>query len=337
MIKMTLGVVAYQPYIPKFRITSKEIRSVWGLSASGILEKSVPYRDEDSISMAIAATIDLFKNIKMDLGQIQALYFASISSPYIDKPVSTQLVSMLDLNHNVFTTDIGGSSQAGIMALENCRHSLKNGTRGLIIISDCLKTEPHSILERSLGSGAVSLIIGEDNTLADITGSYTYSQEISDRWKGVNNEYKVGDERFAREFGYIPVIKSAISGLMDRYDKNLEDFDHFVLQQPDGKTPKYIAKEMKFDSSKLQRGNVAKFFGDLGSASVFLGLAKVLDEAEPGEEILIAAYSCGGCHTMSFKVNSNVNDFRCNPTVQELIDNKEYINYVDYLKLLKFI
>ncbi|MHA1268343.1 MAG: hydroxymethylglutaryl-CoA synthase [Candidatus Helarchaeota archaeon] len=329
------GIIGYQAYVPRYRLPVSEIRKVWGLSTSGISYKAVPYRDEDSISMGIASTLRLFMNLNIDINKITNLYFASTSSPYIDKPVSTLLVSMLGLREDVFTTDLGGSAQVGVMALMNCKNSIMNGRGlGLLIVSDSLKSKPGTILERSFGSGAVSIVIGNENTIADITGNYTYSIEISDKWKGINDEYKVGDERFTRDYGFIPAISKSIEGLLAKTDKDINEFTHVIIQQPNGKAPSFIGKSLKFDKNKLIEGNIVKHFGDLGSVSVFMGLAKVLDNAKEGDEILIAAYSSGGCHTMSFKVNSNIKNYKSSPTVQDYIDNKIEISYIKYLQLL---
>ncbi len=337
MIKL-IGIVGYQAYIPKYRLSMKELRSVWQQAAPGIDEKSVPYRDEDSITMGVVAVENLLVNMQIETDKIDAIYFASISSPYIDKPVSTLLVSMLGLKENVFTTDIGGSAQSGAMALINCQRFLGDSDKfGLIIISDCLKSKPGSIMERHFGSGAVALLVGNNNPIADITGSYAYSIEISDRWKGIDQEYKTGDDRFIKQFGYIPAVSNAISGLLEKLGKDINDYTHIIVQQPDGKTPGYIAKSLKFDKSKMNEGNIAKYFGDLGSVSVFMGLAKVLDTAEEGDEILIAAYSSGGCHAIGFKVNSNIENYKSNPPVQYYINNKININYIKYLQYLELI
>jgi len=333
-----IGIIAYQGYVPRYRISSKEIKSIWGLSAPGVIEKSVPYRDEDTISMGVASTLDLFMNTEINLEDIEALYFASVSSPYIDKPVSTLLISMFGLRNDIFTTDIGGSAQSGVMALINCYKYLQNSNKmGLIIIADNLVAKPNSVLERSFGCGAVSLLVGNNNPIAEITGYATYSSEISDKWKGVNGDYKAADERFTREFGYIPVIKEAITLLIDKVGININEFDHIIIQQPNGKAPEYIAKALKFEKKKLQTGLIANVFGDLGSVSVFMGLAKVLDNAKTNEKILIAAYSSGGCHAVSLEVTPNISNYKSNPSVQYLIENKINIDYVKYLKLLNLI
>jgi hydroxymethylglutaryl-CoA synthase len=335
MIKM-VGIIAYQGYVPKYRITSKEIHKVWGLSAS-IIEKSVPYNDEDTISLGVAASLDLFSNLELDVRLIDAIYFASVSSPYIDKPVSTTLVSVFGLRNDVLTTDFGGSAQAGLMALMNMNNLLKEANLGLLVVSDCLKSEPRSILERSFGSGSVALLLGNKNTIADLTGHSSYSIEISDRWKGVDSNYKVGDERFTREYGYIPAISKAITGLLEKKDKEINEYDHVIIQQLDGKIANYISKELKFDRKKLEKGTIVNNFGDLGSVTVFMGLAKVLDTAEENEEILLAAYSSGGCHAMTLKTNPNIKNFQANPKTIDLINNKENIDYITYLKYLGYI
>ncbi len=59
---MRVGIVGYGSYVPRRRIKLPEIAKVWGADAESykrgleLHEKSVPARDEDTITMAVEAS-----------------------------------------------------------------------------------------------------------------------------------------------------------------------------------------------------------------------------------------------------------------------------------------
>ena len=58
---MQYGIVGYGAYIPRFRIKVEDIAKVWGDDANaikngiGVFEKSVPDKDEDTITISVEA------------------------------------------------------------------------------------------------------------------------------------------------------------------------------------------------------------------------------------------------------------------------------------------
>ncbi len=76
---------------------------------------------------------------------------------------------------------------------------------------------------------------------------------------------------------------------------------------------------------------MSKSLGDLGAASTPVALAAALDVAKVGDRIMVISYGSGaGSDAISLKV---VGDRKAIPSVQAQIDKKEYINYVQYLKI----
>ena len=74
-----VGIVSYGAYIPYARIDRNMIYQFWGgFPIPG--ERSVACFDEDSLTMAVEASIDCLKGT--DSKTIDGLYFATTTSPY---------------------------------------------------------------------------------------------------------------------------------------------------------------------------------------------------------------------------------------------------------------
>jgi hydroxymethylglutaryl-CoA synthase len=94
---------------------------------------------------------------------------------------------------------------------------------------------------------------------------------------------------------------------------------------------------MGFTEEQIRSGLIADKIGDCGSASSLLSLESILDQAKSGERILLISYGFGaGCDVMGIKTTDLLGGARkrknAYPSLRALIDNKEYINYAQYLR-----
>ena len=153
-----------------------------------------------------------------------------------------------------------------------------------------------------------SLLGGED-TIADVEDVYTYSSYIADRWRNTNTPYlQEYEPRFTRDYGYHRHILKAAKGLLDKLGAHISDFHHVVLQQPDVRMTRASAKALKMEAKQTQVGDLFGVTGDLGAASVFMGLAAVLDKAKPGESILALSYGSGVSDAVALRVNGRIHE-----------------------------
>jgi hydroxymethylglutaryl-CoA synthase len=74
--------------------------------------------------------------------------------------------------------------------------------------------------------------------------------------------------------------------------------------------------------------------GNTYSGATPLGLAAILDIAQPGERIFAVSYGSGaGSDAFSITVNDKIEEKRdLAPKVQDMIQNKEYVDYAVYAK-----
>jgi hydroxymethylglutaryl-CoA synthase len=89
-----------------------------------------------------------------------------------------------------------------------------------------------------------------------------------------------------------------------------------------------------FDIKKVLLGLVVQKIGNTYSASSLLGLAAVLDEAKPGDRILMTAYGSGaGSDSFSIKVTDLIDKKRSfAPSVKYYMNRKSYLSYSIYAK-----
>ncbi|MFA6570342.1 MAG: hydroxymethylglutaryl-CoA synthase, partial [Bacteroidota bacterium] len=92
-----VGIVGYGAYVPAYRIKAGTIAEQWGddivAIERGLLmkEKTVPGRDEDTITISVAAAKNALKRAGIDPQKIGAVYIGSESHPYAVKPSGTIL------------------------------------------------------------------------------------------------------------------------------------------------------------------------------------------------------------------------------------------------------
>ena len=86
------GITSYGAYIPRYRLGQET--AGWGLP----VEKPVCNFDEDSLTMAVAAGMDCIDGL--DRSAVDGLFFATTTSPYIEKQGASIVAAAVDLGRN---------------------------------------------------------------------------------------------------------------------------------------------------------------------------------------------------------------------------------------------
>jgi len=320
-----VGLISYGAYIPRWRMDL-------GLAgARG--ERSITGPDEDSVTMAVAAVMQCLKGV--DRSKVDGLFFASASSPYTEKQMSTLIAKAADLREDIMTADFGSSTKGGTTALRLAADAVKAGSARQIIVvaSDCRMGEPGSEHERNCGAGAGAVLVGADNVAVSIESSMSVANEIFDVWQRKKDTYlNSWESRFDLAFGYTKSMGEAVGGLMKKDGLTAKDIAKAVFYCPDARTTIGMAQGLGFDPMKQVQDGYMGTIGNTGTASPLLLLAATLDEAKADDNILLAGYG-NGSDVIRMKVNKAI-EAKGRVSVKAQIQSK--LNVSDYFTYLKW-
>jgi hydroxymethylglutaryl-CoA synthase len=339
---MSVGIVSYGVYIPRYRIKVEEIAKVWGANADSIIdglmvyEKSVPDMDEDTITIAVEAARNAINRAGINPEKIEAIYTGSESHPYAVKPSSTVVAEAVGATPNLTAADFEFACKAGTAAIQTCMGMVDSDMieLGMAIGSDVSQGAPGDALEYTAAAGGVAYIIGKKNQVAKIESTYSFTTDTPDFWRREGMPYPEHGGRFTGEPGYFKHVASAAQGLMERMGTKPADYDYAVFHQPNGKFPTRVAKMLGFTSEQIKHGLVVPRLGNTYSGSCMMGLAATLDIAKPDDRIFMTSFGSGaGSDAFSFEVTDIIEEIRNGaPSVEKLLTNPVYINYATYAR-----
>lgn len=337
-----IGIVGYGAYIPRFRITVEEIARVWGEDPENIKrgliieEKSVPDKDEDTITISVEAGKNALARAGIDPPRIGALYVGSESHPYAVKPSGTVVGEALALGPQLMVADFEFACKAGTAAIQCCYGLVKAGVveYGLAIGADTSQGRPGDTLEYTASAGGAAFVIG-GKPLATLEGTSSYTTDTSDFWRREGADYPSHGARFTGKPAYFHHTITATNNLMENMSLKPSDFAYAVFHMPNGKFPVKAGKSLGFSMEQMEQGLVVKRIGNTYSGSSLLGLTNVLDVAKAGERILVTSYGSGaGADSFSFLVTDAILERRDKaPKTEEYIARKENVDYGTYVRL----
>lgn len=339
--------MGYGVYIPRYRIKTEEIARVWGNDGESVRkslmvgEKAVPSLDEDTVTIAVEASRNALKRAKIDPEEIGAIYVGSESHPYSVKPTATIVAEAISSTPELTAADYEFACKAGTAGIQTSLALVKSGMVkfGLAVGADTAQGAPGDPLEYTAAGGGAAFIIGGSDPLATLEETYSFTTDTPDFWRREGQPYPRHGGRFTGMPAYFKHVYSAAKGLMDSIDKEPGDFDFAVFHQPNGKFPRVVGKKLGFTQEQIEEGILVDRVGNTYSGSSLLGLAKLLDIAQPGQRILAVSFGSGaGSDAFSIRVEDTVEEKRSlAPKAEELIADRAYIDYATYVKLRRKI
>jgi len=339
---MSVGIVSYGAYIPRYRIRVEEIAKVWGANANSIIdglmvyEKSVPDIDEDTITIAVEAARHAVNRAGIDPEKIGAIYTGSESHPYAVKPSSTVVAEAIGATPDLTVADFEFACKAGTAAIQTCMGMVDAGMieLGMAIGSDVSQGAPGDALEYTAAAGGVAYVIGKKDLVANIESTYSFTTDTPDFWRREGMPYPEHGGRFTGEPGYFKHVTSAAQGLMKKMGTKPSDYNYAIFHQPNGKFPTRAAKMLGFSNDQIKPGLVVTRLGNTYSGSCMMGLAATLDIAKAGDRIFMTSFGSGaGSDAFSFTVTDRIEEIRNGaPSVEKLLADPIYINYATYAR-----
>jgi 3-hydroxy-3-methylglutaryl CoA synthase len=337
-----VGIVSYGGYIPRRRLNRMSVIQEMGWYIPALMmvangERSMCNWDEDSLTMAVASAKDCIAGF--DKTKIDSLFLATTTPSFADRQNAGIISAALNLREDIVTADFTSSLKSSTTALISGLEALKSGERKQVLISasDHRKTRSASFYEMWFGDGSASLLLGSDNVIAEYKGSYSISLDFIDHYRGEFKEFDyTWEERWIRDEGYAKIIPQAINGLLKKYGLSIKDISRVVYPCFISREHKGIAK--KIGASKEQIvDNMHEVTGETGTAHPIVMLVSVLEQAKPGDKIIVASFGQGS-DALLFEVTDAITKLPARMGIKGSLENrKEETSYAKFLKFNELI
>jgi 3-hydroxy-3-methylglutaryl CoA synthase/uncharacterized OB-fold protein len=292
------GIVAYNAYIPFFRLQRLRIGEALG-TLGGKGTRAVASYDEDATSMAVEAARPIAGR-----GGFDQLLFATADPPYLDKTNATAVHAALGLPEEVAAFDFGGAVRSGAGAM---RAGVQMGST-LVILSDVRTGLPGGADERDGGDGAVAFLFGDENVIAERIGGAAATAEFLDRWRIPGEPAsRQWEERFG-EVAYVPLAQAALTDALKK--AGLTEVDHLIVTGVHPRAARRLGATVD---------DLSTVIGNTGTAHRGIVLADVLDRAEPGQTIAVLTLA-DGADCSILRTTDAIASYQRKTTVREQIE-----------------
>ncbi|MDT8272111.1 MAG: 3-oxoacyl-[acyl-carrier-protein] synthase III C-terminal domain-containing protein [Desulfomonilia bacterium] len=333
-----IGITSYGAYIPRLRLSRKIIAQNMAWYAPEILaaskgERSVANWDEDALSMAVAASYDCLTG--RDKKAVDAIYLASTTLPFVDRLNADVLATAVNTREERVTcADFTGSLKSGTTALMAAADALKGGKSSVLVAaSEMRRTKAATTVEMYYGDGAAALHLGTDGVIAELTGTYSLNCDFVDHYRGAGKDIDYRwEERWVRDEGYGKIIPKAIAEFVAAAGVKISEYSKVIYPCYFGATHAGIAKRLGLAPEQVQDPMHA-VCGDTGSAHALLMLIAALEEAKPGDKLLLASFGQGS-DVLSFQVTEQISSLKKPLGVRGSLANR--VEMTNYQKFIKF-
>ena len=331
-----IGICSYGGYVPRYRLNRGLIYQAMGwMNPANIAnargEKAVANFDEDSITMAVSAGIDALKG--NERSKIEGVYFASTTMPYKERLNAGIISAALGMNDHVRAADFSGGIKAGTTALLSALEGVesKRVNNLLVCSSDCRLGKPASPQELIFGDAAAALLVGDEGVIAEFKGSYSTTYDFVDHYRGEFAKFdRQWEDRWIRDLGFDQLVPEAVNGLLDKYKLKISDFAKVVYPCHYGTARKKLNKVLGM-ALEMTQDNLQAEIGETGTPHALVMLIRALEEAKPGDRILVVSFG-SGCDTLYFEATNNVEHKKDRNGISGCLARKaELDNYTKFL------
>jgi len=334
-----VGITAYGAFLPRRRLNRMAVLTSMGWFAPGLMmaaqgERAMCGWDEDTMTLAVAAAKDCLTG--KDKNAVDAAYLASTSLPFKDRQNCGIMAAAANLpEEGLVTADFTSSSKSGTTAVLAAIDAVKGGDKKNILVtaSDARPTKAAWFFNLWYGDGAASLLLGKDNVIAEFKGAHSISCDFVASYRGADAQFDYGwEERWIRDEGYTKIIPQVIKGLLEKTGTSMDDISKIIY-------PCFLSKRIHLGLSKLIGAgpekiadNMHEITGDTGAAHPLAMLVAALEEANPGDKIIMASFGQGS-DALLFEVTDAIKDLpERNGIKGSLARRLEVDNYSKFLK-----
>jgi hydroxymethylglutaryl-CoA synthase len=285
--------------------------------------------------MSIEAARNALARAGISAGELRAVWVGSESHPYAVKPSSTIVAEAIGATPLVQAADLEFACKAGSEALVMAIGIVGSGMGhyALAIGMDTAQGRPGDALEYTAASGGAAYILGPaDESVAIFEAMLSHVTDTPDFWRRAYMHYPSHGQRFTGEPAYFEHTTQAAQRLMSEMGTGPEDYQYVVFHQPNAKFPVRLGESLGFRREQMQAGLLVSQIGNTYAGSSLIGLSAVLDEAHPGDRILMVSFGSGaGSDAFSIRVTGKIADAQDRaPKTADYIARRTAIDYAMY-------
>jgi len=280
------GIISYGAYIPYNRLQRKKIGEFFGKPAFGG-EKAVAGYDEDSVSMGVEAAIDCLQGSNRD--QITSVFFATTNPAYKEKGSIATISAALMLNENIrgieATSSLRGGTSSILLANEN--------EQTLVISADCRTGAPNGQNEQWFGDGAAVFFIGTGtDVIAKFIDSESLQDDIISQWRSQSDYFTQNWEERLGTTAFLKQVKKVVIPFLEKNKCTADAVSKVIISGPTTRAHSQAAMALGFQNIQVQNP-LFDTIGATGNAHTSIMLISALENAQPGDKLLVIAFAEG--------------------------------------------
>jgi 3-hydroxy-3-methylglutaryl CoA synthase len=282
------GIVGWGVHLPYRRLDRSDIAGVAGQGGGKGTRTAASY-DEDATTMAVAAGRAALRGLDEP---VRGLWLASTSPTYADRTNATAVHAALRLDRSTPAFDAGTSVRSTVGAL----FAAIAGRCGVLVAaSDVRVGRPGGPDESAGGDAAAAVLLGDGDgaqVLAEVVGVGSATEEFLDRWRVPGDAAsRVWEERFG-ETKYVPLGLEALKVALGQAGLEADSVDALVVAGLHERACASVAKKSGVPTDRVV-DRLAATVGNPGAAQPLLLLAAALEQARPGQTIVLLVLSDG--------------------------------------------
>jgi len=130
-------------------------------------------------------------------------------------------------------------------------------------------------------------------------------------------------------------VTAAAEAMLEATQTSPQDYTYVVFHQPNAKFPQTVGSALGFTPEQIKTGLLVPMIGNTYSGAAIIGLTAILDEAKPGDRILMVSYGSGaGSDAMVIEVNELIEERKkLAISTLEYIHRRTEIDYAEYVRM----
>lgn len=298
------GILSFGAYLPRSRLQRSVVAAANAWFAPGLKglakgERAIRNWDEDSITMGVEAARDCLAGF--DRAALAQLMLASSTLPFDERQNAGVVANALQLKTALRAVDQAGSLRAGSSALAAALEGSGAAGQTLVVAADARKAKAGSTQEMHYGDGAAAVLVGHGAPIARLIATHSETVDFVHQYRMHDRPHDYAwEERWVRDEGYLKIVPRAVAALLAKAQVEAAAITHFCLPGTLSRIQAAVAKRCGLPDEAV-RDSLSAVCGDTGVAHPLLLLAAALEDAKPGDRILLAAFG-EGCDALLFEV-----------------------------------